>query len=506
MQLPAYRTAKKNGWITIGADGNPDAPCASLADYFLPIDLKDRIQLAEKAEEFKNKTGLDGVFTCGTDFSASVAWVAEQIGLPGIPYKTALNCTDKIRMRTVFHENGIPSPLFREVSEGMDPLTESSSLSFPLVVKPVDNMGGRGVVSVSEKDALPEAVKEAIRFSRTGRAIIEEYMDGPEFSLDSLVYEGNHTITGFADRHIYFPPCFIEMGHTLPTNLEEDKKNEVIRVFKKAVKALGIENGAAKGDVKLTTKGVMIGEIAARLSGGYMSGWTYPYASDVPLVEKGMLIAMGRDPEDLCEYSGRTSSERAFLSIPGKIKSMENLEEAHDTKGVKDLFLLVEEGDCVQFPVNNVSKCGNIISVADSREEALSASEEAVGIIRIVLEKNNPETQAYLEQPLDTPFPPSAYIIRDRGWLERTRLNEFKPDYNLKYAVHPVPLPDSTLMDLKDWHGIRLETALGEVAVKRSLLTEKDGEWTLFARHFWYSLIRGGIQGVLWFLDHNEDQ
>ncbi len=506
MQLPAYRIAKKNGWTTIGADGNPNAPCAPLADYFLPIDLKDRIQLAEKAGEFKERIGLDGVFTCGTDFSASVAWIAEQTGLPGIPYKTALDCTDKIRMRTVFYENGIPSPLYREISEGMDPLEESTSLSFPLVVKPVDNMGGRGVVTVSEKEDLPEAVKEAIRFSHTGRAIIEEYMDGPEFSLDSLVYKGNHVITGFADRHICFPPCFIEMGHTLPTNLGEDQKNEIVRVFKEAVKALGIENGAAKGDIKLTSKGVMIGEIAARLSGGYMSGWTYPYASNVPLVEKGMLIAMGRDPEDLSEYSSRTSSERAFLSIPGRIKSMENLEEAHDTEGVRDLFLLVEEGDRVQFPVNNVSKCGNVIAVADSREDALRASEEAVGKIRIVLESDDPDTQAFLEQPLDTPFPPSAYTIQNQDWLEHSGLNEFKPDYNMKYAAHPLPLPDSALLNLKDWHGIRLDTALDEIAAKRNLSVEKDGEWTLFARHFWYSMIRGGIQGVLWFLDHNEGQ
>ena len=506
MQLPAYKAAKKNNWITIGADGNSDAPCRPLADYFLPVDLKDRIQLAERAGGLRSEIGLDGVFTCGTDFSSSVAWIAQELDLPGIPYKTALDCTDKIRMRNVFYENGIPSPPYREVSDGMDPVRESSSLCFPVVVKPVDNMGGRGVVTVDHKEALPDAVGEAIRFSRTGRAIIEEFMDGPEFSLDSLVYKGNHIITGFADRHIFFPPCFIEMGHTLPTALEEEQKNEVIRVFKEAVKALGIENGAAKGDIKLTSKGVMIGEIAARLSGGYMSGWTYPYASDVPLVEKAMLIAMGRDPEDLSERSSRTSSERAFLSIPGKVKSIENLEEAHDTEGVRDLFLLVEEGDCVQFPVNNVSKCGNIIAVAENRETALKASEEAIGKIRVVLETGNQETQDFLEEPLDTVFPPSAYSLKCSDWLEQTGLKDFKPDYTMKYAPHLLPLPDRSLLKKKDWHGIMLETAVNESVSKGNLEIMEEGEWTLFARHYWHAMIRGGIQGVQWFLDHNEDR
>ena len=141
------------------------------------------------------------------------------------------------------------------------------------------------------------AVEKAIANSRSGRAIFEEYMDGREFSIDSLVINGNVTITGFAERHIYYPPYFIEMGHTMSAELTENEYNLLRSEFVKAVHALGLTNGVAKADIKLTSKGAMIGEIAARLSGGYMSGWTFPYASGINLTRQALLIALGEKIE-----------------------------------------------------------------------------------------------------------------------------------------------------------------------------------------------------------------
>ena len=506
MQYPAYAAARRNGWVSIGVDGNPDAPCKNKADYFLPVDLKDRIGLADAAKDYQNTIGLDGVFTCGTDFSSTVAWIAGELNLPGIPYQTALDCTDKYRMRLKLQSGGILCPAFREVDSDTDLAQLLAEMSFPLVVKPVDNMGGRGVITAEDEISLEKSVQEAIRFSRTERAIVEEYMDGPEFSIDSLVYQGKLTITGFADRHIFFPPCFIEMGHTLPTALENSQQKDILDIFSKAVKVLGIDNGAAKGDIKLTSRGIMIGEIAARLSGGYMSGWTYPYASGIPLVEKGMMIALGMDPGSLEEVCRKTSSERAFISIPGVIENIRFIEEAHNVRGIKDIFLRVEEGDEITFPVNNVGKCGNVISLAETREEALRASEKAVSTIRIILKRNNPLTRDFLEQPLDTKFPPSAYNVSIRESDDLNKLDGFLPDFQMKYAVHPLPVIDSPeLLAMKDWHGISLGDALKEIEIAGGIQISEKVEWTLFARHFWHTLLRGGVQGALWFCAENEE-
>jgi len=507
MQLPAFEAARRNSWISIAADGNPQAPCRSRADKFLNIDLKDRIRLVQAAEELLQSYDIRGVFTCGTDFSSSVAWIAEKLNLPGIPYQTALDCTDKYRMRKKLRENGVPCPDFCEISEEMDLLKETSKLNYPLVVKPVDNMGGRGVITVKDPESLNAAVKEAIGYSRTGRAIVEEFMDGKEFSIDALVYNDSITITGFADRHIFYPPCFIEMGHTLPSQTDQQTQEEIFRVFKEGVKALGIHLGAAKGDMKITTRGVMIGEIAARLSGGYMSGWTFPYASGINLVEEGMRLAMGMEPGDLTPKAHNTSSERAFISIPGVIKDIKNLDEAHNLEYVQDIFLISDVGDKVAFPLNNVMKCGNVISVAENRSDALESSLKAVSKIRIILENKNEETLNFLSQPLNTPFPPSAYS--SEAWQELEELKTFKPDFSLKYKESPLPRPEASrdhdFLEQSDWNGLNLSEALDEIFKENPLESSETHIWTLYALHLWYALIRGGIQGALWYIKQNEE-
>jgi biotin carboxylase len=173
-------------------------------------------------------------------------------------------------MRSCFRKAGLPSPEFFTIT-GTGTI-ERPALPFPLVVKPVDNMGGRGCRRVNSMEEYIEAAADAIRFSRSGRAIVESYMEGPEFSLDAIVYHGDITICGFADRHIFFPPYFIEMGHTIPTDIASAQQKALLETFYDGIRALGLAEGksisAAKGDIKLTEKGPMIGEIAARLSGG----------------------------------------------------------------------------------------------------------------------------------------------------------------------------------------------------------------------------------------------
>ena len=310
MQKPAIEAASRLGYKVAVADGNPNAVCVPLADTFEPVDLKDRDALLSFARKLdspddKNSGNLAGVFTAGTDFSASVSYVAENMNLPGHSFEAALNASDKVRMRSCFATAGVPSPRFFNVTVDVaeknadDIMQEAGFTAFPLVVKPVDNMGGRGCRMVRSKEELSEAVKIAVQFSRTRRAILEEYMPGREFSIDALVFDGEVTITGFADRHIYYPPYFIEMGHTMPTVINEKEWCDLAETFRDGIKALGLTHGAAKADIKLTPSGPMIGEIAARLSGGYMSGWTFPYASGMNLTEQALLLALGKRPDEL---------------------------------------------------------------------------------------------------------------------------------------------------------------------------------------------------------------
>jgi len=242
-----------------------------------------------------------------------VAWVAEKLRLPGIPYAVAQNATDKGRMRARFRAKAVPCPRFYTVDRGPEgergeqrqpadrPPAERppEGFCFPLVVKPVDNMGARGVRRVDREEDYAAAVEVAVGQSRNRRVIVEEYMEGPELSLDAVVFHGQATVCGVADRHIYFPPYFVEMGHTMPSDLDPELLRQAQEVFLAGIRALGIRNGAAKGDIKLTPSGPAIGEIAARLSGGYMSGWTFPLSCGVEVTEAALNIAVGLPPGDL---------------------------------------------------------------------------------------------------------------------------------------------------------------------------------------------------------------
>ena len=479
MQGPALKIAAEMGLEVVAADADPNAPCACLAHRFEKVDLKDRAGIEELGRSLLENGGLGGIMTAGTDFSATVAWAAEKLSLPGIPYETALDASDKGRMRERFRAAGVPSPNFIVLQNIPE---EGSALPFPLpaVVKPVDNMGSRGCRRVDNFSELENAVAEAFSFSRSGRAIVEEYMDGPEFSVDALVYKGEIIICGIADRHIFFPPYFIEMGHTMPSAKDPALLNSLLDVFCAGVKALGIDNGAAKGDIKLTSRGPMIGEIAARLSGGYMSGWTYPYSSGVLPTRGAIEIALGRKPSAVLPEWAWTSAERAFISIPGVVRSISGIEKARAMPWVKDIFLRVKPGSRVSFPENNVSKCGNVISAAAERADAVNSAESAARSILIRLEAPNEETDAFLAgfdnaAGQEAAFPPNAFPAQ-------------KGDCHLFHSV------EESLDAVRALTGVDLP--------RFSEIPPNYGEMTgIFGSSFWKAFIRGGYQGAAYYLD-----
>lgn len=509
MQLPAIRIAREKGWRVVLADGNPAPPGLSLADEFLHVDLADREGMAEAAARLKQSGGLDGVFTAGTDFSTTVAWVAERVGLPGIAYETALKATDKARMREAFLAHGVPSPRYlvadgARASAGLSRLPELSDLGLPVVVKPVDNMGARGTRRIDDPSALAEAIATAVGFSRSHRAIVEEYLDGPEFSVDAIVEDGRITVCGIADRHIAFPPHFIEMGHTMPTEAGSAAVAAIVAAFEKGVRALGITHGAAKGDVKLTARGPAIGEIAARLSGGYMSGWTFPYSSGVMPTEAALNLAVGLPAGDLTPRWSMTSAERAFISIPGRVRRVAGFEAACKLPGIKEGFLRVRSGDAVIFPRNNVEKCGNFISQAETREAAASAAEKACQSVLVLLEPGDPDTARFLLGD-EHSWPENAFQVDG----ETMRLLSEMPPFDVRTEdrepalggpIGIIPFERLATLEVRDWHGETLSVAVERACRCSGARLGGSGPVRL-GSVFWQALVRGGAQGGIWAVD-----
>lgn len=526
MQIPAILSAKELGYRVCLVDADDKAIAISKADEFRKIDLKDKEGILQYAKSLQNGPGLAAVFTAGTDFSVSVSYVCQKLNLPSHTFDAALNASIKTRMRKCFSDANVPSPKFFNLDKDnftQDKLKEISSLiGFPLVVKPVDNMGARGCRMVRSLKEFEPAVKIAIEVSRSGNAIVEEYMDGPEYSIDALVYNGTFTVTGFALRHIKYPPYFIETGHTMPAELDKSVHNQLISVFALGAKALGLEKGAAKADIKFTKNGPMIGEIAGRLSGGYMSGWTYPYSSDLNLTKEALLIACGKEPEELIKNrqkvdfetselcknalqpyqlfevkSKRVSAERAWMSIPGIVEEVKNITE-EKIPYVKDFLprTTVKLNCKVDFPRNNVQKCGNVISLAEDRKLAVEAAQNAVSNVFIGLKANTRETDDFLNfytQDDEDNFPPSAF--KSLSSQELAQIEGFIPQNQKISDFIPSVLKTSDYKKEVDWSF----NTISDIAAKFDILRPHHPK--LNAQKFWKAVLRGGLQAAVYISD-----
>lgn len=525
MQLPAIRMAREEGWFVIVADGKSDVPGREMADAFEQVDLKDKDGMLVMARSYFDRGCLHGVFTAATDFSATVAWVAENLGLPGNSYETALNASNKLRMREIFRKHGIPSPGFVELSAQQQAnAVKHAHLSYPLVVKPVNNMGARGVSRVDDENGLEAALSNARLHARGGSVIVEEFIVGSEYSIDSLVIDGRLTPCGIALRHIHFPPYFVEMGHTLPSDLDSVRESQLVEVFSMAVAALGIRNGAAKGDVFFGPQGPVIGEIAARLSGGYMSGWTFPLASGVEVTRAALYIAMGIDVPRLDWTTNLVSVERAMISVPGTLASIEGLEDAKARFQPDEVFFRVSPGETLVFPKNNVEKSANVIVSDKFREKAVLRAEGVVSETLLRLAPADAHTMGYLFRPL----PGGREIVENHERLPEAfpgllalfieGLNSFLSKEMFDSAAHSLSqatvfadpktmmtIPANIPVTERDWAWRSLDENVG--------LLRRYLPWIRFDLHkpldmndllLSLALLRGGAQLGLWVLETSQ--
>jgi hypothetical protein len=258
-----------------------------------------------------------------------------------------------------------------------------------------------------------------------------------------------------------------------------------------------------------------------------MSGWTYPYASGVEVTRGAILAALGQVPQNLKPARSWTSAERAFISIPGRVRSLHGLEKAGALPHVKDVFLRVQPGGTVTFPENNVTKCGNVIAAAAVREAAVNAADSAVRTIRIRLEAPNAETDAFLgldprslwgfapkyelhKVPLapeacpgESGFPPDAFSLTP----DLAALVAALPESILLAASSApsgpslFPFPAFVESGLRDYQGRTVEESLMAVRELTGFPLAFDTNPMSLGRGFWAALIRGGYQGALYYVD-----
>ncbi|RJP61679.1 MAG: ATP-grasp domain-containing protein [Candidatus Auribacter fodinae] len=388
-QSAAIKQAKELGMKVLASDMDENAVGFQYADYKMIVSTRDIDATVRAARVFSDKIHtVHGVMTVGTDVSRTVAAVAQELGLVGVSPETALCATNKARMRECFWKHGVPAPKWAEVGSLNDALKAVKHIGFPLVVKPVDNMGARGVRRLDSITEVEEALQTALSFSLTGKAVMEEYMAGPELSVDTLVYDGEVHLLTIADRHIEREPFFVEIGHTVPSTISEEMRAQVLDVMKQGIKAVGIRYGASKADMKITKDGPKIGEITARLSGGYHSQYTDPLATGMRSIKAAIDIAIGLplNIADITPSRNHVACERAIIPEPGRVVAIEGLDQLDSIPGFRHIFLHVKQGDIIQPVVSNMGKAANIICSASNREEAFCSVERVMNTLKIITE------------------------------------------------------------------------------------------------------------------------
>ncbi len=290
-------------------------------------------------------------------------------------------------MRKTLQKNNLPVPNFFSVWNLKEAYEALDTIGYPAVMKPAENMGARGVIKIRKREELPFAYQHSKKYSPTGELILEEFIDGQELSIDILTWNGKFQVTGIADRIIIGEPYFIEIGHNMPSSLPEEIQKEAAKIMIEGMKALGITIGAGKGDIKVSSKGIFIGEIAARLSGGFMSSHTYPLASNVDLYKRAIQIALGEEPDPIIEKFDSVAIERSILCRQGKIISIEGIEKAKELEGVIDVIITKEIGTILQNPTSNIDKIGHIIVKSHNLIQATEIAEKAKNFIQIQIDE-----------------------------------------------------------------------------------------------------------------------
>lgn len=267
LQLPLVKKASELGIQTHCFAWLEGAVCEKFCDFFYDISVTEKTRILEICRDI----GVDGVVSIASDVAVpTICFIAENLNLIGNDYSKAALSTNKFLMRKEFEKNGINSPNFHLISD-LKQLKQSMFSSYPLIVKPVDRSGSRGVFKVSEEKDLKEAVKRSLKESFIKQAIIEEFIDGTEISVETISWKGQHYVLAITDKVTSGTPYFVELQHHQPSRLSESIKKSVINMTFSALNAISHKFGAAHTEIKITSSGdIFIIEIGARMGGDFI--------------------------------------------------------------------------------------------------------------------------------------------------------------------------------------------------------------------------------------------
>ncbi len=367
------------GYETLTVDADPHAIGFSHAHKHAVVNIVD-----EKAcLEYAKAERVDGVLTAATDFGVlSAAYVAQEMGLPGLKYEVAQLIKNKYRVRKCLYEAHVDdTEQAFEVNADTDIDDLARKLTYPVMVKPCDGSGSRGASRVDVPSDLPKACAYAMNGSITHRAEIETFIFGQEYGAESLVVNGQVHVLGIMKKWMTKPPYYAELGHAIPCGLPQEVEKKARAAVKKAIETLGINFGSVNMDMLITADGkVYIVDIGARMGGNMIGPCVIPYGTGVDYVGAMIQNAVG-DPVDLGAKEHGAVATKLLAFPEGIVKhlpDMKAIEKRYDV----EIYHHMSEGMKVNEYHTNLDGCGYVVAKGKSAVEAERRAAAALTEIR----------------------------------------------------------------------------------------------------------------------------
>jgi biotin carboxylase len=392
-QIDMIKKVKEAGDTAILVDYLDDCPGKALADIHLPISTFDTEAITRAAKEYQ----VDGIVTSGTDqpvLSAAIA--SEKLGLNFyVTAEVAKAVTNKKVMKKNFKDHTIPSVAYRLIKKEFKD-DELDGLNFPIVLKPVDCQGQRGIYLLNSIEEIRNKIDDTLSFSRENEVLVEEYYKNDEITVNGWVNDGTVTLLSVVarvtinrDQHIGICLC-----HNFPSVHLKKHHNDIEKLTQHIVNSFNIKNGPLYFQYLVGAQGIKVNEIAMRIGGAY-EGLTIPMIAGVDILQMVLdTVKYQRcDTSNLTAYSLAENtvclSTQLFFCHPGKIASVTPISDIARLSGVKAMYYIYTAGDVIPMITNATARAGYFIVKGSSFNQMIENVNNVFNTMKILSSTGN---------------------------------------------------------------------------------------------------------------------
>ena len=386
LQITVIKKAKAMGYYVIAADGDPNARGFQYADKAICANITDEEVMLKIARE----EGVDGVIHPCSEVSMNVMGrINDELGLAGITREQAIRATNKHLMREAFEKGNAPSPKSILTESAEDAWKHlQNDFTTDGILKPSRNSGSRGIAKVTRdmpKEDFVKAYDVALNESRDKSVLIEQFIEGPEFSIEIIVWNSKVNVLTVTDKKTTEAPHFVELGHSQPSCFSAEDVEKLKAAAVAGVKALGVNNCACHAEAKLMDGKAYLMEIGARLGGDFISTELTHLSTGIDMVAAAINCALGIEPclEPTEEKHGVCI--RYFCPKPGKLVNISNTEVLNDER-VYLWEIYHKEGDMIPEVTSSLCRSGHVIVTEKDAPSAIAYAESLLNEVKMVTE------------------------------------------------------------------------------------------------------------------------